>query len=310
MRTTVSHYAGTIMKTRRTALSMLAAVPAAAAAPSSAPAQANARAYTVPYTSVIPMQSRINQVRYLLYVRMPIGYEHGSDRYPLVLTLDADYSFSICANHLEHLSQRRNQAPNAILVSIAIDGVYPDLDRYHLERTRDYSPIFVAEAGPNTPFQHVSGGGPNFHRVIAEEVLPFIDANYRTNPAERTLVGHSLGGLFACWTLQARPELFNRYLAVSPSLWYADRWIFDREREQASVRLPRKTMIYLAVGSWEEQPENNGYMVSECEAFSALLSRRGDPNLVVKQRTFEDETHASIFPAAFSTGIRHLFQTM
>jgi hypothetical protein len=174
VRTTVSHYAGTIMKTRRTALSMLAAVPAAAAAPSSAPAQANARAYTVPYTSVIPMQSRINQVRYLLYVRMPIGYEHGSDRYPLVLTLDADYSFSICANHLEHLSQRRNQAPNAILVSIAIDGVYPDLDRYHLERTRDYSPIFVAEAGPNTPFQHVSGGGPNFHRVIAEEVLPFI----------------------------------------------------------------------------------------------------------------------------------------
>jgi hypothetical protein len=120
VRTTVSHYAGTIMKTRRTALSMLAAVPAAAAAPSSAPAQANARAYTVPYTSVIPMQSRINQVRYLLYVRMPIGYEHGSDRYPLVLTLDADYSFSICANHLEHLSQRRNQAPNAILVSIPI----------------------------------------------------------------------------------------------------------------------------------------------------------------------------------------------
>jgi hypothetical protein len=266
-----------------------------------------AQGYVVPFTSVIPLTSRINGVQYLLYLRLPIGYEGNGRRYPLVLTLDADYSFAICANHLEHLAARMNQAPEAILVSIAIAGVYPDRDRYHLERTRDYSPIFVAEAGPNTRFQHVSGGGPAFHRVIEEEVLPLVDRSYRTDPSERTLVGHSLGGLFACWTLQVKPELFNRYLAVSPSLWYANKWIFDREREHASTRLPRETRIYMAVGSWEEQPQNNGHMVSECEAFAELLSRRDDPNLVVEQRTYADETHASIFPCAFSTGIRHLF---
>jgi len=274
---------------------------------SSDAAAQTAQGYVVPYTAVIPLSSRINGVNYLLYVRLPVGYESSARRYPLVLTLDADYSFSICANHLEHLAARRNQAPDAILVSIAIAGVYPDLDRYHLERTRDYSPIYVAEAGPNTRFQSVSGGGPAFHRVIGEEVLPLMDQRYRTDPSERTLVGHSLGGLFACWTLQTQPEMFNRFLAVSPSLWYANKWIFDRERELATTRMPRETRIYMAVGSWEEQPENNGYMVSECESFAQLLEGRGDPNLLVEQRTFEDETHASIFPAAFSTGIRHLF---
>jgi hypothetical protein len=267
--------------------------------------------YAVPFTTVIPMTSHINHVHYLLYVRLPTGYEHSAGRYPMIVTLDADYSFAVCANHLEHLAARMSQGPEAILVSIAIAGVYPDLDRYHLERTRDYTPIYSAGAGnANDRFQHVSGGGPAFQRVIAEEVLPLIDARYRTDPTDRTLVGHSYGGLFACWTLLTRPELFTRFLAVSPSLWYADKWLFDREAEHRATRLPRKTRIYLGVGSWEEQPQNNGFMVSECAAFARQLAARSDPNLAVEQRTFEDETHASIFPAAFSTGIRHLFNTM
>jgi predicted alpha/beta superfamily hydrolase len=266
-----------------------------------------ARGYEIPYSAVIPMTSRVNGVNYLLYVREPVGYAGSTKRYPLIVTLDADYSFSICANHLEHLAARMNQGPEAVLVSIAIAGVYPDLDRYHLERTRDYTPIFAAEAETNSRFQHVSGGGEAFQRVIADEILPLIDARYRTDPSDRTLVGHSLGGLFACWTLQTRPDLFNRLLAVSPSLWYADKWIFDREKSLATTRLPRETRIYLGVGSWEEQPENHGFMVSECMAFASLLAARRDPNLLVGQRVFEDETHASIFPAAFSTGIRRLF---
>jgi hypothetical protein len=265
-------------------------------------------AYAVPFTDVIPLTSRINHVNYLLYVRRPSRYDQGAERYPVIVTLDADYSFSICANHLEHLADRMNQGPHAILVSIAIAGVYPDLDRYHLERTRDYSPIYAApDGGPNDRFQSVSGGGPNFQRVIGEEILPLIDARYRTNPAERTLVGHSLGGLFACWTLQTRPDLFNRYLAVSPSLWYANKWIFAREAELRDTRLPRPTRIYLAVGSLEEQPTNNGFMASEMYSFASLLAARPDPNLWVDRRIFEDETHASIFPAAFSTGVRRLF---
>ncbi|MGE0596062.1 MAG: alpha/beta hydrolase [Hyphomonadaceae bacterium] len=293
--------------TRRGALGAVLGGSAAMLHSTSAQAQAAAQGYVVPFTTVIPITSRINGVDYLLYVRRPASYDAGDARYPVIVTLDADYSFSICANHLEHLAARRNQAPDAILLSIAIAGVYPDLDRYHLERTRDYSPIFVAEAGPNTRFQHVSGGGPAFVRVMEEEIFPLIESRFRIDPSERTLVGHSLGGLFACWMLQMRPDLFNRFLAVSPSLWYADKWIFDRERELSGTRLPRRTRIYLGVGSWEEQPENNGFMASECIAFASMLAARRDPNLEVEQRTFEDETHASIFPAAFSTGIRHLF---
>lgn len=274
---------------------------ASAAAPS---------AYTLPFSTVLPLTSAINGVDYALYVRTPTTYGKTDQRYPVIVTLDADYSFAIAANHLEHLADRMGQAPEAILVSVAYAGVYPDRDGYRAKRTRDYTPVFWPDGGYGPKYQAASGGGPKFLRMLAEEALPLIDRSWRTVPDDRTLVGHSYGGLFGAWVLRMHPEVFSRYLLVSPSLWYADKLMLDPAPAAAASRLPRKTRVYLGVGSWEEQPERGGYMVSQLEQFAAQLTALKDPNLVVKHRVFEDETHASIFPACFSTGIRHLFQTM
>ena len=295
--------------TRRRLIGSALAGTALAAAPR-ARAETAPQSYTLPFSAVLPFTSAVNGIAYALYVRTPADYAMGDARYPVIVTLDADYSFTICANHLEHLADRADQGPKAILVSIAYPGIYPDRDGYRAQRTRDYTPIFWPDGGYGPEFQKDSGGGPLFQRVIAEEVLPTIDRLYRTDPIDRTLVGHSYGGLFAAWTLQTRPELFSRYLMVSPSLWYARKKLFADEAAGSFVKPGRKTFAYLAVGSWEEQPERDGFMVSEMQAFAEALNRRGDPGLTVKARVFEDETHASIFPAAFSTGIRHLFRTM
>lgn len=292
---------------RRTAMFGMAGGLSAAAMAGQAPADPP---YSLPFSQVIALRSRINRVAYRLYVRTPPSYRAGSRHYPLILLLDADYSFVLAANIVEHLADRMNQAPKAIIAAVAYDGAYPDRDRYREERTRDYTPIFFPTGGYGPRFQAGSGGGPAFLRMLAEEALPLLDRSFRTAPGERTLVGHSYGGLFASWVLQERPSLFNRYLMVSPSLWYAERLILEREARGGLAPLANRTFAYLAVGSWEEQPENGRHMVSELERFAALLAQRRDPNLVVKHRVFEDETHASIFPAAFSTGIRHLFGTM
>lgn len=288
-----------------------AGVAGCAALPSQAQTQAPARRYVVPFSEIIPLHSSVNGVDYELYVRAPAGYAEITDtRYPVIVTLDADYQFAIAAMHLEHLADRMDQAPSAILVSIAYAGVYPDRDRYRAERTRDYTPIFFPTGGYGPVFQARSGGGPDFLRMIEEEALPLIERRYRADAADRTLVGHSYGGLFAAWVLQTRPDLFMRYLMASPSLWYAEQMILRNEEALTQTRLPRKTYAYLGVGSYEEQPERGGHMVTEMQRFAEQLAARGDPNLIVDSRVFEDETHASIFPAAFSTGIRHLHRIM
>lgn len=279
-----------------------------AAAPAAPPAAAEPAPFVLPFTTVLPLRSAVNGVDYALYVRTPATYAaNPAKRYPVIVTLDADYSFPICAVHLEHLADRMNQAPEAILVSVAYPGAYPDRDAYRASRTRDYTPFHFPTGGYGPEFQKGSGGGPKFLRMLIEEALPLVERTWRTLPGERTLVGHSYGGLFAAWVLQQHPDAFNRYLMVSPSLWYADKWMLTSPEARPRGPLGRRTFAYIAVGSWEQQPQIGGYMVAEARRFSEMLAARADPNLEVKFREFEDETHASIFPAAFSTGIRHLF---
>ncbi len=274
-----------------------------------APLLSEAVGYTLPRSKVVRLHSEINDVEYALYVRTPPAYVEGADRYPVIVTLDADYSFAACATHLEHMAARRRQAPEAILVSVAYAGAHADPRAYRLNRTRDYTPVFIADGGYGPEYQRLSGGAPAFLRCLVEEILPLVERRWRADPGDRTLVGHSFGGLFAGWTLQTRPDSFNRYLLISPSLWYADDLLPRTEALGRVVKPRRPTRVYLAVGDQEEHARGVGHrMVSQMTDFAEALRAREDLDLFVRHRVFEDETHASIFPAAFSTGIRKLFE--
>lgn len=265
------------------------------------------RAYALPNTEVIPLTSNINGVDYELYVKLPDSYGEGDSSYPLLVTLDADYQFAVASNHVQHLWQR-GQAPEMIIVSIGYAYDPGDSDAYRLNRTRDYTPAHAMEGGYGPDYQKVSGGGPKFAQVIGEEILPLIEERYRVDRAERVFVGHSYGGLFGAYLLLSHADIFNRYILVSPSLWFNDKMMLAAARNAEPFK--RKTYLYMGVGSWEEQPERSYAMVSDLKAFAAALEARNDPHLVMETRIFDDETHASIYPAVLSTGVRHLFLVM
>ena len=62
-------------------------------------------------------------------------------------------------------------------------------------RTRDLTPTHAIRdySGKEEPNFSFSGGGESFLRFMEEELMPHIEAKYRTQPY-RILVGHSLGG--------------------------------------------------------------------------------------------------------------------
>lgn len=65
------------------------------------------------------------------------------------------------------------------------------------------------------------GGSAAFRQFIRSELMPYIAANYRVT-ADKGIVGESLAGLFIVETLLVEPDLFDRYVAISPSLWWND----------------------------------------------------------------------------------------
>jgi len=268
-----------------------------------------ARPYVLPDTQIRDMQSEETGAEYQLFIATPPDYLKSGKKYPVVYMLDADYSFALTRNIVRHLVDRK-KLPEMILVGIAYPGAADDINVYKRNRTRDYTPTLATTAsagGANANAER--GGAIGFRNFIADEVIPFISTVFPTN-ADRTFIGHSYGGLFGSYVLLTEPELFKRYIIVSPSLWYENRMIFRVEqRAAASPKSQRQIRrhAFFAIGSAETRKETGAPMVEELKQFYSKLESRADPGLSVEMRVFDGENHSSVFPGAVASGLLAVF---
>lgn len=259
-------------------------------------------AYELPRTEVIPIHSKITGQDYRIYVALPSSYsEDPGRRFPAVFTLDADYSFAIARNIVEHLGDRRR-----IRETLVFGIGYANRGAYRANRTRDYTPTFVAEGGYGPEYQKLSGGASKFRAFIARELMPMLQARYRLT-GERVLVGHSFGGLFAGWCLMGQPQLFSGYIGVSPSLWYDDGLLLDRRRMPLRPANLREVRAYFAVGALETGNGGRHPMVAQLAQWTTSLGDAGMAPPGLKTEVLAGETHDTVFPAALTRGLMHLF---
>lgn len=73
---------------------------------------------------------------------------------------------------------------------------------------------------------HGGGMATAFLEKLTGELVPAIDAAYRTRTGREatSILGSSLGGLFAFWAAWSRPEVFGQAACLSSSFWWANRW--------------------------------------------------------------------------------------
>ena len=159
---------------------------------------------------IIELQSKVLSEKRILNIYLPQGYNpNDSINYPVTYLLDgsADEDFI----HVVGLFQFNNfswinRVPKSILVGIA-----------NVDRRRDFTyPSTIAENQKRDP---TSGKSANFISFIESELQPFIEKIYKTNNS-KTIIGQSAGGLLATEILIKKPKLFNKYIIISPSLWW------------------------------------------------------------------------------------------
>jgi hypothetical protein len=270
-------------------------------------AAASAKPYAIPNTEVVALRSKKTGADYQLFVALPADYRASKQTYPVVYMLDADYSFALVRNVVQHFVEREDLPP-MILVAIAYPGAADDRAVYRMNRTRDYTPAYAPDGGYGAEYQKVSGGGPKFRAFIASELVPLIERRYRTDGEDRTLIGHSYGGLFGTYVLLTQPALFKRYVLVSPSLWYSNRIALTMEETAAASGIKPDARVFFAVGSHENQPANNRAMVDDLSELVAKLKSRNNPRLIVRYRIYDGETHNSVFPGAVTRGLLTVFE--
>lgn len=146
-----------------------------------------------------------------------------------------------------------------------------------------------------------AGGARRFQDFVANEVIPLIEANYRTGEG-RALMGESLAGLFVVDTFLHRPALFRDYIAISPSLWWDDQHFARHGGHDLEGRAASNTRLYLAIAN------EGGATQAGMNRFLALLEAAPQGSVTWR---FSDrsatETHATIYHAAALDALRWLY---
>jgi uncharacterized protein len=146
-----------------------------------------------------------------------------------------------------------------------------------------------------------AGESARFRAFIEQEVIPFIEESYTVGP-RKALVGESLAGLFVAETFLTAPDLFDDYVAVSPSLWWDDRAMVRRAPELLQAQDPGPRHLYLTMA------DEGGTMRDGLDMLLAALRSDAPAEL---EWTFTDRStthsHSTILHPAVLEAFRWLY---
>jgi len=223
-----------------------------------------------------------------IFVNLPKGYAQDTDqRYSVLYILDGETHFKMASGVVDWLSGAGAQIPQTIVVGVA-NTADPRT------RARDFTS--VKQVGG------IGGGASKFREFLKDELIPYIDANYRTHPF-RILNGHSLAGLFTVDTMIEDQNLFKGYIAVSPYFIAdaAEQGINVRASEYLTNSENIPVTLYSTLGSREDN------LRPEFDRFQASLESNSVNKLNYRTAILDGQSHMATPPVSLYHALQYIF---
>lgn len=244
---------------------------------------------------VVELQSAVLSEKRTLNIYPPVGYNlKDTITYPVVYLLDGGLDEDFI--HITGLYQF-NSFPWIHLVapSIVVGIVNTDRKRDMTYPTKDTA---------DKRRYPTAGHSDKFIRFIEQELQPYMQKKFRLN-SSATIIGQSLGGLLVTEILLKKPTLFNKYIIVSPSLWWDDGSLLDQSIGLLQNSVSEKTVVYLGVGKEGLTPgDKPRVMEVDANLLADKISAVKNKNLSVHFDYLPQENHATIMHQAVLNALR------
>lgn len=211
-----------------------------------------------------------------IYISLPPNYDSlRFPKYPVVYFLDGGGG-SFHTINAEYMEQ--GLIPEVITIGIGYPGTS--------QRNRDYTYGFI-----------------NFYQFMQQELIPQMDKEFNIDPDNRTLFGHSFGGICVLFTMfeyyDYNDILFHNLIAASPSIWYPDGQLaYTRERNLYSNTHILPVNLYMTVGSLE------GSMVSDLNHMQQTLIGHNYAYFNMSCHIYEGKDHSTNKEITFRDGVQ------
>jgi predicted alpha/beta superfamily hydrolase len=197
-----------------------------------------------------------------IVVYLPPGYDESDGRYPVLYLQDGQNLFDPAtayggqdwwADVTADCLIRAGAIEPPILVGIYNTGV---------RRISEYTPT-------RDPRRRKGGKADRYAQMLARELKPFIDREYRTKrgAVDTGVGGSSLGGLVSLEAGLLYPRVFGNLAVMSPSVWWDGRAIL---RMVAASEIAVKPKIWLDAGTEEGQ-----YVIDDLRILRQALLDKG-----------------------------------
>lgn len=221
----------------------------------------------------------LNEER-MITVSLPDNYDGNKNNFPVLYVLDGETHFTHAAAAVSYLSDN-GYLPEMIVVALI-----------NVDRNRDFSPVHV----DNIP---TSGGADAFLNFLSDELIPYMNINYRTSGYD-VLMGHSFGGVFAVYSLLEKPGLLDAYIAVSPFLQFADEHMVDEAEKKFETEVD-PVCFFMSIG-------NEPAYFEALDRFSSIVKSMNDPNMDFNYVSYNSEDHMSNPYPSLYYGLRYIFR--
>lgn len=229
------------------------------------------------------IKSEITSTDYMIQILYPDNYD-TSKAYHTVYMLDADWYMDEMADVV-----RDKYAGEFILIAVGYNG--------KIKRERDFT-------FPADKMLKDSGGGKGYIQFLHNELLPFIENELNIKSAERTFLGHSLGGYLGLYLMlqEEFPNPFENMILVSPSLFWSDAYLFELENQYANANNQLDINLYIAMGELEGLSMNTHF-----NALANRLQSRNYEGFTLVAERLKNRSHQNTPILGFENGLSIIF---
>jgi predicted alpha/beta superfamily hydrolase len=232
----------------------------------------------------------------VLNIYLPDDYDKNL-KYPVIYLLDgaADEDFI----HIVGIVQFNTfpwiaRMPKSIVVGIA-----------NTNRKLDFTSVSTRES--DQKLIPKNGGSANFIAFLEKELLPYVEKQYSTN-GSKTIIGQSLAGLLATEILFTKPQLFNKYLLISPSLWWRDGALLKQDPKILKQNYLEPIDIYIGVGKEGSiDGSKNHIMEEDAKKLYEKIKQSQSKMINVDFEYLPNEDHATVTHQAVFNAFRILY---
>jgi len=244
---------------------------------------------------------------YIIKVTLPRNYDSQKE-YETLYYLDSWWLSELVLGTYAILNLSE-KIDDVVLIGISLNG---NLKDWNIQRTMDFTPSeynmgFEMKAGKGengiSLNKSNTGGADIFIDFIETKIFKLIELKYPSIGENRTLMGHSYGGLFSLYTIQRKSKLFSNYIIISPSLWWNNSELLKMELFYAFEQSKTSNSIYLCYGNSESK------LISKSNTkVDIILSGLEKEKLDYKFKVFNETNHNSILPQGIYKGLLYTYR--